>query len=281
MTPSCLESERSAPAGWPGTGYVDGKHLLEIATFAGRLKGRLDALLKPRPGQRLLDVGCGPGADTLRLAAAVWPGGLVAGVDIDPQMVGLASGRAASSPYAGRVTHAAGDAARLPYPSGIFDGCRCERVLQHVTDASLAVAEMARVTRAGGVVVAADSDWASLSIHAADLHLERRIVGAVAESFRNGYAGRQLRDLFAGAGLQGVATELWPVQWTSYAQFRATSFMSAGIHRRLVSDKTIGLDEWDRFASALEAADARGGFLASAVVVIVAGVKSVTGNPVL
>ena len=255
-------------------GYVEGGRLLTIATFVDRLKHRLDTLLDPRPGQRLLDIGSGPGVDTVRLAEAVGRQGAVVGVDIDADMVAMADARAVRSGMAARVTHIVGDATRLPCPSNAFDGCRCERTLQHVSDPSRAVAEMARVTREGGTIVAADSDWASLSIHVDDPPLERRIVGAVGESFRHGYAGRQLRDLCVGAGLTDVIVEPWIVHWTDLSQFSATSFMSAGIHDRLVREGRISGDEWTAFRRLLERADARDGFFASAVIVVVVGTKS-------
>jgi ubiquinone/menaquinone biosynthesis C-methylase UbiE len=253
------------------SGYVDPAHLLRIAKFAEGLKDRLDALMDPRPGQRLLDIGCGPGTDTLRLAAAVAPGGSVMGVDIDPEMVALAAQRAHRSPESALVRHAVANAACLPYRSGSFDACRCERVLQHVADPRTILAEIARVTRVGGIIAAADSDWASLSIHADDPRLERHIVSAVAGSFCNGYVGRQLRDLFTGAGLQDVVVETWPIHWNSYRQFAVTSFMAAGIHRRLLATGVLDAGAWQRFTTMQEEIDARGGFLATATVVLVAG----------
>ena len=255
-------------------GHVGIDQLIEIGGFVNALKTAVDDRLRLRPGHRVLDAGCGPAVDTLRLASAVGLTGLVVGVDIDQQMLAFAKRRTSASAGSMRATYAAADAVGLPFASDVFDACRCERVLQHVEHPRLAVRETVRVVRPGGRVVLADSDWGSLSLHADEVPLERRIVHAVANSFRSGYVGRQLRELCADAGLVDLDVSVWPVQWTSLATFRATSFMSAGIDRRIIEAGTISRDEWARFESNLERIDARRGFFATASIVIVAGTKS-------
>jgi SAM-dependent methyltransferase len=266
-------SNTDRPSALRPSGHVDGTSLLQIARFTESIKTRLDALMQPAPGRRLLDIGCGPGIDTLRLARAVAPHGIVVGLDADPDMVEMAEARALASTQSPCVTYVVGDAAALPYPAASFDACRCERVLQHVADPALVVSEMTRVTTCGGVVVAADSDWSSLSIHSDDADLERQIVAAVARQFRNGSAGRQLRDLLGTAGLEDIVVEPRCVVWTSYQDFCETSFMSAGVHHHLVANGVIGSADWHRFVRGLETIDARGGFLGTAVLVVASAVK--------
>jgi ubiquinone/menaquinone biosynthesis C-methylase UbiE len=72
----------------------------------------------------------------------VGPTGLVIGADHDPEMVGEADRRAATAGVADRVEHRVGDALALPLP-----------------DPGRALAEMVRVTRAGGRIVGFDTDW--------------------------------------------------------------------------------------------------------------------------
>ena len=91
-------------------------------------------------------------------------------------MVDAARDRVRGQPAGRRARHLRADAVRLPFATGAFDVCRCERVLQHLRDGQSAIVEMARVTKPSGIVVVADSDWASLTIDAADVQSERRIV---------------------------------------------------------------------------------------------------------
>src|SRR5262245_3297819 len=132
------------------------------ATRQGRdYKRRLLEALDPRPGQVVLDVGCGPGTDLTALADAVGDGGRVIGGDTDPEMLELAAERTRAYPW---VETRLGDAHSLPVPDGSVDRGRADRVLQHLDDPRQALAEFRRVLRAGGIVGLAEPDWDTLVI---------------------------------------------------------------------------------------------------------------------
>ena len=258
-----------------GVGYVPPATLRAIADFASSLKARLAQLLSPRPGECLLDVGCGPGLDTFALAPLVYPGGVVAGLDLNVDM--LRHAEALTRPQGDRVSiaHVGGDGTSLPFLDAAFDGCRCERVFQHTCNAEALAAELVRVTKPGGRIVVADTDWASLSIDCLDAALERRIVAAVGGYWCNGYAGRQLRRLMTSAGLAIERTEVWPVWWTDLATFRRTSFPSTGADRHLRTMGRLGATDLLRFDDLLGKADRTGRFFASASLVLIAGRKPI------
>jgi len=96
-------------------------------------------LLGPRPGERLLDVGCGTGWFTRRLAAM--PGLHVTGVDVDAQWLEFARGRDARSAYL------TGDARALPFADRSFDRVVSVAALCFVADWRVALEEILRVTR--------------------------------------------------------------------------------------------------------------------------------------
>jgi demethylmenaquinone methyltransferase/2-methoxy-6-polyprenyl-1,4-benzoquinol methylase len=87
-------------------------------------------LLAARPGERILDVGCGPGTALVELGRVVGPGGRVVGVDLSPAMVGRAAARVAQAGLADRVVVRVTDAAALPWPDGSFDGVLATFVLE-------------------------------------------------------------------------------------------------------------------------------------------------------
>jgi SAM-dependent methyltransferase len=103
----------------------------------------LAALAEPRR-ERLLDVGCGTGAFAARCAAELGCG--VVALDSSPEMVGAAKAHG--------VEAVVGDAQRLPFADGTFDGAVAAWMLYHVPDVGLAIAELARVLRPGGRLVA-------------------------------------------------------------------------------------------------------------------------------
>ena len=163
-------------------------------------------------GQRVLDVGCGSGADTLALAAFVGPSGHVAGIDIDPAMVAQASAAAREAGVEGYVEHHASDGHSLTFADASFDSARSERVFQHVDDPNQLLAEMIRVTRPGGWIVVGDADHTTVSIDADDMTLEWRIREVRALSFAHGAIGRRLPRMFSAAGLRDVHVDALPMK---------------------------------------------------------------------
>ena len=112
-----------------------------------------------RPGGIVLDLGCGIGFDVARLEAA----GLTA-VGIDPSAVMLDQARTRVDDGDERPRLARADGARLPFRTASLDGCRIERVLQHVDDPAAVVAEVRRVLRAGGFVAVFEPDHTSCRV---------------------------------------------------------------------------------------------------------------------
>jgi ubiquinone/menaquinone biosynthesis C-methylase UbiE len=125
--------------------YLDERTSLDFFQLIDR---RITDRLEVRPGGRYLDVGCGTGDDARGLAGLVGPSGEVVGIDSSEAMIAEARRRAEGSGLP--VAFESADAHRLPFADGAFDGCRVERVLQHLADPQQAVREMARVTRPGG-----------------------------------------------------------------------------------------------------------------------------------
>lgn len=257
----------AGPANNPGTVTPDA--LRRLARLTRSLKRRIRTLLDVSPGQRILDVGCGTGLDLAAFAALVGPTGRACGIDYDAAMIRDARRTTAGAP--GTPALLIGDAAALPYRAAAFDGCYSERVLQHVSRPAAVVAEMVRVTRRGGRIVIADTDWASLSIDAVDAPVERRLVAFAGESLRNGPAGRQLRRLLTGAGALDVRVELRPVTWTDYAGFCATSLPLLDMHRRAVAAGALSVDELARLHASWIDADRNGTFFASCAIVVAYG----------
>ena len=108
-------------------------------------------------GGRVLDVGCGLGFDLARLEGH----GLTAvGVDTSEVML-----HRAHEATAGALRLAKADGAALPFPVGAFDGCRIERVLQHVADPDAVVGEVRRVLRRpGGFLTALEPDYTTFRV---------------------------------------------------------------------------------------------------------------------
>ena len=117
---------------------------------------RLAARALVRPGDRVLDVGCGTG--DLAFACAAAGAGSVLGVDFAAPMVGLAREKAARRPgEAGRgVSFAVADATALPLAAGSLDAWCSAFVVRNIPDLAAALAEARRVLRPGGRLAVLD-----------------------------------------------------------------------------------------------------------------------------
>ena len=124
-------------------------------------------------GERVLDIGCGPGFFVAELLEEVGPDGHVTGVDASPAMLALAARRCAGRAGAGFV---AADVRSLPVAGAAFDAALCVQVLEYVPDATAALAGMHRVLRPGGRIVIWDVDWSTVSWHSADPDRMRRVL---------------------------------------------------------------------------------------------------------
>ena len=156
-----------------------------------------------RPGERVLDVGCGPGDVLVALSSDVGPSGTAIGVDQSEAMLRVAQSRAGVAGSAAEFRR--GNAAALEFADDSFDACRAERVLQWLSDPAAAVAELARVVRPGGRMVLTDTDWRSLLIDlpdrgAADLVMHGVLQGRGASA----EAGGRLVNLCREAGLVDI-----------------------------------------------------------------------------
>ncbi|MGW2371379.1 methyltransferase domain-containing protein [Kitasatospora sp. NPDC001683] len=170
------------------------------ADSAAYLLGRL------RPGQALLDVGCGPGTITADLAELVGPGGRVVAVDTSAEVLEQAAGYVAGRGLSNVVFELA-DVHRLPYRDGEFDVVHAHQVLQHLADPVSALREMRRVTASDGVVAARDVDYASMTWFPEVPALERWLELYRRTARANGGepdAGRRLLSWARAAGLTEV-----------------------------------------------------------------------------
>ncbi|WP_243788676.1 cyclopropane-fatty-acyl-phospholipid synthase family protein [Saccharopolyspora gloriosae] len=105
-------------------------------------------------GDRLLDVGCGPGRPAIR--AAQRTGAEVVGITVSSEQVETGNRLAAEAELAGRVRFEHADAMRLPYPDASFDAAWAVESIMYLSDRPAAVREIRRVLRPGGVFVLSD-----------------------------------------------------------------------------------------------------------------------------
>jgi SAM-dependent methyltransferase len=175
------------------------------------------APVRVAPGGLVLDIGCGAGHDLELLRDG---GFRPIGLDPSAVMLGETARRLPGVPLV------RGTGERLPFGSGVLDGCRLERVLIHVDDPAAVLAEVARVVRRGGFVAAFEPDWTSLTIAGDHAGVACRFARSKA-----GAVGGRLESLVDDAGFDvlDVVTE----DSRGYAMARVPRNLDADVRREL------------------------------------------------
>lgn len=243
---------------------------INAVDFVQFVKRRIVERLDVHTGGRYLDVGCGTGEDVRSLASRVGQTGQAVGIDASEAMIAEATQRAIGSGLP--VVFQKADAHQLPFADGTFDGCRVERVLQHLTDPQQTVLEMARVTRSGGRVVAFEPDWGMFYVDAEDRGVTRAVLNQLCDGMRNGWMGRQLPRLFEQAMLNDVKVEPMTSTQSDFARWRAL-FDIDSYARRAQEAGLVTAGAVAAWLAQLEHANTRGAFLAGGTSFLVSAHK--------
>jgi ubiquinone/menaquinone biosynthesis C-methylase UbiE len=155
-----------------------------------------------QPGWHVLDAGCGSGSFLPAIAELVGPQGRVSAIDLAAENISLAKA-------SGLADVRQGSLLRLPYPDDTFDAVWCANTVQYLDDDELllALSELSRVVRAGGVVAVKDLDATLVTARPGDPFQFTDFFRLAARDY--GYASQLLRtrELYRWldrAGLTGI-----------------------------------------------------------------------------
>ncbi|OLF18804.1 methyltransferase domain-containing protein [Actinophytocola xanthii] len=184
------------------TAYVHGYS----ATEARRLGDQADTLAELLhhdtgypAGSRVLEVGCGVGAQTVHLVAGS-PAAAITAVDVSAASLAAARDRVGD-----RVRWCRADLFALPFQDGEFEHLFVCFVLEHLPDPVAALHALRRVLRPGGTVTVIEGDHGSAFYHPASPHAQHTIDCLVRLQPGDALIGRRLHPLLTAAGFRDVA----------------------------------------------------------------------------
>jgi ubiquinone/menaquinone biosynthesis C-methylase UbiE len=213
-------------------------------------------LLQVKPGAHVLEVGCGAGDDLVPLAERVTPGGLVVGIEPDPELLAAAQQRVAQRPsirlYPEPLDH-------LRFPDGAFDRVRVDQVFQSLPAPALVLAELWRVLRPGGLLVVVEIDWGGVIVFPAspnggdDDRTWRAVLPRLLRAWPHPLIGRQLYGLFQQHHWEHLAAQAGALVWTSWQTADSLLHLSAAA-LALAQEEPTRQAEVDAWLNALRAA---------------------------
>lgn len=168
-------------------------------------RARVLEALALRTGERVVDLGTGPGLLVLDIAQQVGPTGAVEGIDFSESMVTLAGRRCMGLSW---VSIDVGDVSALPYDDQSFDAFVCTQVYEFVPDIERALRELKRVLKPGGRAVIVDTDWESCVWHSSDDARMRRMIECWDTHCPHPHLPRVLGRMLRDVGLTVTATEV-------------------------------------------------------------------------
>jgi ubiquinone/menaquinone biosynthesis C-methylase UbiE len=223
-------------------------------------------------GDQVLDVGCGLGHEVRRLAQRAGPQGRAVGIDANPAMITEARRRAAG--LALPIAFEVGDAHQVGFPDDTFDLCRTERVLRYLDRPEAALAEMVRLTRPGGSVLAFDFDSDQTVVDAPGSALARRIAEVLDAAVPHPWIGRRLFGLFQRAGLGDVRVIPHALCFPGAAGFAVYQRLNRATIDQAVPAGQVSASEVAAWWAALERAAEAGTFFSAVLGFIAAGCKA-------
>jgi len=223
--------------------------------------------LAPRPGERVVEVGCGTGVLCRLVAPRLLPRGELLGLDVAAEMVAAARALAGGLPHL-RFEIGAGEA--LPLEDATLDAAFGARLLLHVADPVPVVAEMTRVVKPGGRVVLMDWDFETVTVTHPDRELTRRLLHWRCDHHSgDNWSGRRLLGYMLAAGLRDVTViPVAAVARDEAAALTGSLFRAAEVTR---DGGAITLAEHDAWTGELRRQLAEGRFMASITYFIVRG----------
>jgi arsenite methyltransferase len=213
--------------------------------------------LAPAEGERILDVGCGPGFYVAELLDVVGPEGSVVGVDGSPSSLAVAASRCEGR---ANVAFHEADATSLPVEDGDFDAALSVQVLEYVPEVAPALREIHRALRPGGRVVVWDVDWSTVSMRTEDEARMQRVLAAWDSHLTHASLPRTLTAQLREAGFEDVRMEGHAFATNELSQETYGGFLVDFVGGFVVAQKLVDADDAKAWTDEQRALAERGEF---------------------
>src|SRR6266852_3345753 len=194
-------------------------------------------------GERVLDIGCGPGYLCESMAEIVGPHGAVVGIDISADLIALCNRRKAST----QLSYAVGDATKVNQADASFDVVVCTQVAEYVPDVDRVLSEAFRVLRPGGRTIFVATDWDAVVWHSENPQRMALVMKSWEAHCAHPRLPRSMAYKLVNAGFRFDGATVFPILNLQYDDDSYSKGLSQGIRDFVARKKDVladDLNEW-------------------------------------
>ena len=225
------------------------------------------AYLELKPGQSILDCGCGTG-DMLAIMAKLIGPGEAHGGDLSEAMIREARKRASAAGVA-NLTFEVMDVQSLPLHDQSVDRVTATQLLIHVPEPRKALHEMCRVTASMGLVAISDMDWDALAVGCSNNNLSREFSRLFSNGVRNRVVVREYAGWLRAEGFVNIRTIPIPVVFDDWSFFK--QWVIEPSIADFISEGSMSTENAKELVEDLEQRNAVGNFFAASTLYTVIG----------
>ncbi len=250
----------------------EGSRLVEaINTVPDTIKRRQAIMrkLNLKTGERVLDVGSGPGHQAMEMLPMVGPTGKVDGVDISDSMLQIARSRCEDLQ---NVEFHEGDAVALPFEASTFDAVMSSMVFEYLPDVPGALKEIFRVLKPGGRVAIHGCDWGATLWRSSDPDRMQRMLKVWDNHLEDPHLPQTLNTKLREAGFQQGGHDVH-VMFNPVLNENVYSYYMIEFVKSYNMSQGVSQEEMDAWIDDLQKLGASGDYFFSSNEYIMVGIK--------
>lgn len=196
-------------------------------------------------GERVLDIGCGPGYLCESMGEIVGQDGAVVGIDTSTDLIALCNRRKAST----SLSYAIGDATKVNQADASFDVVVCTQVAEYVPDVDRVLSEAFRVLKPGGRTIFVATDWDAVVWHSENPERMALVMKSWEEHCAHPRLPRSMAHRLVDAGFRFDGVSVFSILNLQFDDDSYSKGLAQGIRDFVARQKGVSADdasEWHR-----------------------------------